>query len=523
MAILDPSPEPVPTPAAPPIEVCFDKFSTFLDRYAARLSLGGLFLETSEPRPVGSEVAFEIRLDDGYRLIRGSGRVEWVRVRPLGSERPAGMAVRFEALDEASRDLVLKILEEHVKDGGQPFDVDEVPGDVVAQDAAAGPAAVDPPASGAEPPFAAPWGEELPEAPLEVLEEPAAVVGDHGEIDDVETLRAGKPETGEVETRPRPLVDPFDRDVLSSAEDVLEEIEAAETEEDAEDLDAPAVAVLDEPEPGFGAPPGDAAAVSEEPAARPQVVAPPTRPAAREPSMEKGEPARPLRRRLVLGAGLALLLAAGVWIVRGPIGDGPPVMSEGVPAVARPSEVPPGEAERRASRTGVADPPADVLEAAEAEVVVGEDSPAPAPASTPELFEPPLLTADDPPQDSEARPGTPTPPARELEEIVWERREGGTLIILRLDGSLDESRARYDRLSWTDGREQLSLAGFSGPYRAASLDVRTPEILRIRTGFHPGPGAGELRLVFDLPPGGPGMSEIRHLQDRLEILYAAPR
>ncbi len=197
----------------PRIELLFEKFSSFVDGYASNLSLGGMFLETGERREVDSLVDFEIKLTDGFCLIQGLGEVVWVRPQSA-AERPAGMAVRFQALDDKGRELVLKILEEQVRGGGEPFDVEEVPADLElepvedtspgpdealaagedepqetpldleqkilgedgftlldTEEAVPAPGLVQPDKTFEELAFDAPWGEKLPEIPQEVLEE----------------------------------------------------------------------------------------------------------------------------------------------------------------------------------------------------------------------------------------------------------------------------------------------------------------------------------------------------------------
>lgn len=109
----------------------FERFSAFVEEYTSLLSLGGMFLKTEEPSPVGSIIAFDVKLTDGYRLFQGSGEVVWIRYRTVGPGQESGVGVRFQALDESGRELILKILEEQVKGGGEPFDVDEVPPDGV--------------------------------------------------------------------------------------------------------------------------------------------------------------------------------------------------------------------------------------------------------------------------------------------------------------------------------------------------------------------------------------------------------
>ncbi len=109
------------------IRMHFERFSSFVEEYSSKLSLSGMFVVTRDPRPVGSEVAFDLKLADGFRLFHGHGQVAWVRLEDGGRDAPIGMAVRFVALDEKGRELVLKVLEEQLKAGGLPFEIDPAP------------------------------------------------------------------------------------------------------------------------------------------------------------------------------------------------------------------------------------------------------------------------------------------------------------------------------------------------------------------------------------------------------------
>lgn len=195
----------------------FGNFQDFVDMYRSRISLGGAFIDTEVLRPVGTEVYLDFRLEDGYRLMYGLAEVVWVRLATMSDERPKGMGLRFLSLDESGRELVLKLLEEQVKSGGAPFEVDRVPEDgsidpTVVQ-ALAGPSAEEneaaqraktgsrpaeqpdseagdgeelpdlppgvlPPPDDEEPDFRAPWGSQLPEIPDELLEESSAAPPD---------------------------------------------------------------------------------------------------------------------------------------------------------------------------------------------------------------------------------------------------------------------------------------------------------------------------------------------------------
>ena len=111
------------------VQFKFDRFSGFISEYSANISPGGLFLRTLEPRPPGTVLDLEFRLGDGYELIRGRGEVIWMRAEDEGTARPAGMGIRFLELSEGSRELIYRIVDEHVLQGGTPFDVTQQPPD----------------------------------------------------------------------------------------------------------------------------------------------------------------------------------------------------------------------------------------------------------------------------------------------------------------------------------------------------------------------------------------------------------
>jgi uncharacterized protein (TIGR02266 family) len=113
------------------VQFKFDRFSGFISEYSANISPGGLFLRTQEPRPPGTVLDLEFRLGDGFELIRGRGEVIWVRAEDEGTARPAGMGIRFLELSEGSRELIYRIVDEHVLQGGTPFDVTQQPPDPV--------------------------------------------------------------------------------------------------------------------------------------------------------------------------------------------------------------------------------------------------------------------------------------------------------------------------------------------------------------------------------------------------------
>jgi len=197
------------------------------------------------------------------------------------------MGIRFQALDKQGRDLVLRVLEEQVKSGGEPFEVEKIPadGDAVAPPPEPSPAATRAQAAQAadEPPdelaldetvvevvpagdlgakaspapssmdqvnlksmvhddttssFSAPWGHELPQIPTEVLEA----------SDPVTTLPDAEEDLAEARLEGMSGLDVFDEELAEEAAEP-EPFAAGETTlEPAEDLEG-------EEEPDFEIPP----------------------------------------------------------------------------------------------------------------------------------------------------------------------------------------------------------------------------------------------------------------------------
>ena len=90
----------------------------FVDRYIRDISSGGVFIEHDEPMKVGTELSFELQIEDDAPLISGRGRVAWRRLKRTES-RPPGMGVEFRSLSAESRSLVDVFLEQRDPDPGR--------------------------------------------------------------------------------------------------------------------------------------------------------------------------------------------------------------------------------------------------------------------------------------------------------------------------------------------------------------------------------------------------------------------
>src|SRR5215210_1331296 len=158
------------------VQFKFDRFSGFLSEYSSNISPGGLFIRTRTPQPLGTVLDFEFRLGDGFELIKGSGEVVWVREEDDGPTRPAGMGLRFRELSQGSQELIYRIVDQHVLQGGTPFDVTQRPPDPLPASPPLAPPINSQPLAGPRlvppPPPAAPAASAPPDPFADVLELP---------------------------------------------------------------------------------------------------------------------------------------------------------------------------------------------------------------------------------------------------------------------------------------------------------------------------------------------------------------
>ncbi len=108
------------------IAIRVPQFDSFVTEYSGNISTTGMFILTDKPQARGTELAFEFSVADDWKLIRGKARVVWARYQDEGPDRPPGMGVRFVELDAQSRRLIRWIVEKHIREGGKPFELEEL-------------------------------------------------------------------------------------------------------------------------------------------------------------------------------------------------------------------------------------------------------------------------------------------------------------------------------------------------------------------------------------------------------------
>src|SRR3954467_5363115 len=97
-----------------PVRYRYQTFTEFVETQSMNVSRSGMFISAHQQIPVGTLIDFEITLTDGFALLRGKAEV--VRL----SQRPPGIGIRFDQLDEPSRKLIDRIVEVNTVEGKRP-------------------------------------------------------------------------------------------------------------------------------------------------------------------------------------------------------------------------------------------------------------------------------------------------------------------------------------------------------------------------------------------------------------------
>ena len=79
------------------VRVDYSTVDELFSEFTSDINDGGLFIETANPRPLGTQVSMRFCLPGQLEALVTEGRV--VRVSHGEDEGPAGMAIEFEALD----------------------------------------------------------------------------------------------------------------------------------------------------------------------------------------------------------------------------------------------------------------------------------------------------------------------------------------------------------------------------------------------------------------------------------------
>jgi uncharacterized protein (TIGR02266 family) len=552
-------------PIAAKVQFKFDRFSGFISEYSANISPTGMFIVTDNPEPSGRILDLEFRLGDGFEIIKGQGEVVWVRTEPDGPSRPPGMGIRFMELSPGSQELIYRIVDRYVAQGGTPFDLTGVRPTPVA--AAAAPVTPAVPVAPAVP--APPQAPDMALPPLSLEPDPFPDLEPEPGSEASGTVLPWSPSLKETQMRGGDVLPP-----LEPLDDIfhLEEVPPGTAEpvaakasppaqtvltfpgaqpeplpapasalfpplDPADDLDltqaGPTVVGFDEPIPD---PPSYSAAATAPPSATdlfasylPQPAAPPEAPNVRPLSTLAGgasvqQPSRRVVPLVLVAVLLAVAAAAfflrdriGGWVGLGG-GEGEEIVTAEQRPLPRPSGTPP--------------PPPTLQEEMG---LTSDTSPDPDPGSA---QEPPASAPATPQAESAAAPAPEEPEPQRLPEVVrrkpaptpvaappsgpaltavdritFEPAPGRTTVILWGNGAIRPESYNQSNVD-SPPRAVIKVFGVRKPFPTALISVRTTEVRQIRIGYHDG---NELHIVMDLAGSRVKVARIEPDGQRLRI------
>lgn len=98
-----------------PVRYRYDNFIDFIESQSVNISRSGVFVNTEEELPIGTQLEFEFSLLDGFVLLKGLAEVVRVSRTP-----PLGLGLKFLRLEPASQKLIERIVEVNSREGKQP-------------------------------------------------------------------------------------------------------------------------------------------------------------------------------------------------------------------------------------------------------------------------------------------------------------------------------------------------------------------------------------------------------------------
>jgi len=107
----------------PCVELEFSTLRRFREEMAPYLNYDGFFARTDRPLPRGTTVEFKFCLPEEFALAQGTAVVAW-NIEPEGNpDLVPGMALRFGQVGKQSRAVIDELVDFHIATGGDPFDV----------------------------------------------------------------------------------------------------------------------------------------------------------------------------------------------------------------------------------------------------------------------------------------------------------------------------------------------------------------------------------------------------------------
>ncbi len=107
-----------PTPAGAParrkpvqVRVEYAHIEDFLVDYTSNHTIGGMFIKTARPLPVGTRFLLRFQLPGTGRTLKTEAQVRWTLPVDVAAPMTPGMGVRFDGLCSEDRSTVESLLE----------------------------------------------------------------------------------------------------------------------------------------------------------------------------------------------------------------------------------------------------------------------------------------------------------------------------------------------------------------------------------------------------------------------------
>ena len=419
------------------VDLQFNTLREFRQEMAPRLAEDGMFVSTDAPLPRGTRVRFRFLLPEKFVLAHGDATVAWRRTKSTHPEVEPGMALWFDEVEKRSQDIIQELVDIQKTSGDEVFDSRRGAGEVgnfVANEFA---------------------GSFVPASNIPGRE------------------TESKPEAPKIE-RPVP-------DAVASSHDAPQGLsfEARQRQETASETgrgaSPAATSGFSAPEPAGGGSDNFEVSLMSDDAESDET--PLSQAAGPVPDMSvvlQDAKAKPRQRRLGPFAGLTAVVfaaaAVSVWWF-----------------VFRPQS----QAVREVHES------AEVVQPAAA-VVLLDDTDAEEVARPPESDTAP---APEPTEIVEQGPQSPPPaeiaPASRVVDVDAVRSGDATVVSIRGDGGFDDSRLQLSVLP-EPPRVLARIARIETYYRPSEIEVGSPELVRVRVGYHPEDNPPKLYVVLDL-------------------------
>ena len=131
-----------------------------------------------------------------------------------------------------------------------------------------------------------------------------------------------------------------------------------------------------------------------------------------------------------------------------------------------------------------------------------------------------------PPEVTEAAPESPQiqeipGPATRVLQVAASRSRDETAVTVRANGEISPDSVRVSRLK-DPARVWIRIQGIETFYRPNDIEVGTPEIVRIRVGYHPEENPQSLYVVLDLEDSAAEVRGRSIKGDTLRVIVGRP-